>query len=83
MLLSHKASFHNSLGEDRLLLKGWMEVWVYNNDTNCLLWCLYPQEPELRGAIKQSLIIIMNRDMQKSLSERGTIEGLWWKCNLE
>ena len=25
----------------------------------------------------------MNRDAQKSVSERGTTEHLWWKCNLE
>ena len=25
----------------------------------------------------------MNSDAQKSLSEQGTTEDLWWKCNLE
>ena len=31
----------------------------------------------------ESLSIIVNRDAQKSLSERGTTEDLWWKCNLD
>ena len=31
----------------------------------------------------ESLSIIVNRDAQKSVSERGTTEHLWWKCNLE
>ena len=38
------------------------------NNNNELIWHLYPQEPELRGATKtKSLIIIVNRDAQKSL----------------
>ena len=30
----------------------------------------------------ESLSVIVNRDAQKSLSEGGTTEDLWWKCNL-
>ena len=44
-------------------------------------------EPISSGTLAQrrnkteSLSIIVNRDVQKSLSERGTTEDLWWKCN--
>ena len=35
------------------------------------------------GNKTEPLSIIVNRDTQKSLSERGTTEDLWLKCNLE
>ena len=34
-------------------------------------------------AQQNRISVIVNRDAQKSVSERGTTEHLWWECNLE